>query len=164
MAPETTTYIYIGTTLIACVIYYLTFKFQARKIDVLEIAIKSQSTLISDFEKFKSLLDVEHYIKNRDLQLENQKIEMTRYFEKEAKAMGTRLAEGMNNTYMEINKDLLASVNELIQVPLSIIMTKFPDKSQKADRDNYIKEKFPHSTKLFIDFCDTWVAGQITPR
>ncbi|HSK14338.1 MAG TPA: hypothetical protein VK907_14050, partial [Phnomibacter sp.] len=66
MTPEISTYIYIVSTFIAATIYYLTFRYQAKKIEVLEKAIKTQSTLLDDFDKFKKLLDVEHYIKNRD--------------------------------------------------------------------------------------------------
>jgi hypothetical protein len=163
MTPELSTYLYIGTTLIAATIYFLTFRYQAKKIDILEKAIKTQSTLLDDFEKFKKLLDVDHYVKNRDLQLENQKIQLTRFFEAEAKKMGESIIENMGKTYIETNKDLLAMVQELVQIPISIVMKEFPDKMQKTKRDKYIKETFPHSSKMFIGFCDAWVDGRIRP-
>jgi hypothetical protein len=163
MTGDITTYIYIGTTLIASAVYYLTFRYQAKKIDILEKAIKTQSTLLGDFDKFKKLLDVDHYVKNRDLQLENQKIQLTRFFENEAKKMGERIVKNMSNKYVETNADLLNAFNELAQVPLSIIMQQFPKAPDKIDRDNYIKNKFPHSSELFIRFCDDYVAGKIPP-
>jgi hypothetical protein len=163
MTPEISTFLYIGSTLIAATIYYLTYRYQAKKIDILEKAIKTQSTLLDDFDKFKKLLDVDHYVKNRDLQLENQKIQLTRFFENEAKKMGERIVENMSTRYVETNAELLNAFNELAQVPLSIIMQQFPKAPDKTNRDNYIKEKFPHSSELFIRFCDDYVAGKIPP-
>jgi uncharacterized membrane-anchored protein YhcB (DUF1043 family) len=161
MTEQTTTYIYIGTTLLASAIYYLTFRYQAKKIDILEKAIKTQSTLLDDFDKFKKLLDVDHYLKNRDLQLENQKIQLTRFFETEAKKMGEKIVENMSNKYVETNHELLSAFNELAQVPLSIIMKQYPGLADKVERDKYIVGHFPHSSELFIRFCDDYVAGKI---
>ena len=164
MTQEITTYIYIGSTLIACAVYYLTFRYQAKKIDILEKAIKTQSTLLDDFDKFKKLLDVDHYVKNRDLQLENQKLEMTRYFEKEASKIGDSVAKSLNETYMETNKDLLGMVSELVQFPIDMVMKMYPEKSQKDERDNFILQHYPHSASRLIGFCDAVVAGQIHPN
>lgn len=154
MTTELSTYLYIGTTLIAAIIYFLTFRYQATKIDLLQKAINSQSSLISDFEKFKKLLDVDDYKKNRDLQLENQKIVLTRFFEVEAKKLALEIANTSGQHFLEINNKVLAAFNELAQIPLSIIMKQYPDKSKKQERDKYIREKFPQSAEFFIGFCD----------
>lgn len=164
MTPEISTYLYIGSTLIAATVYYLTFKYQAKKIDILEKAIKTQSTLLDDFEKFKKLLDVDHFLKNRDLQLENQKIEMTRYFEKEAQAMGDRIVKSMNDTYVQVNKELLDMVQELAQFPLTMVIKQFPDKEKKAERDIFIQKYYPHSATKLIGFCDAYFNGDIPPN
>jgi ribosomal protein S6 len=52
MTPEISTILYISSTLVAAATYYLTFRYQAKKIDILEKAIKTQSTLLDDFDKF----------------------------------------------------------------------------------------------------------------
>ena len=164
MTEQTTTYIYIGSTLIASVVYYLTFRYQAKKINILEKAIKTQSTLLDDFDKFKKLLDVDHYVKNRDLQLENQKLGMTRTFEKEVEKLAKNITEGMNKTYIEANADLLGMVQELVQFPIHATLKQFPDKSQKVDRDIFIKQHYPHSADKLIGFCEAIIAGQIQPN
>ena len=163
MTPELSTYLYIGATLIAAFVYYMTFRYQAKKIDILEKAIKTQSTLLDDFDKFKKLLDVDHYVKNRDLQLENQKIELTRLFEKESLKIANGVRDIMAKSFVDVNAKWLASFNELAQIPISIVMKQFPEKEHKNERDAYIKEKFPHSSEFFIGFCDAWVAGEIPP-
>lgn len=163
MTPEISTYLYIGSTLIAATIYYLTYRYQAKKIDILEKAISSQSSLITDFEKFKKLLDVDDYKKNRDLQLENQKIQLTRFFEKEAEKLANNVADNMNKRYIETNSDLLGMVQELIQFPIHMTIKQYPDKSQKTERDKFIKQNYPHSADKLIGFCDAVIAGQVVP-
>jgi hypothetical protein len=163
MTEQTTTYIYIGSTLIAAVIYYLTFRYQAKKIDILEKTIKSQSSLLDDIEKFRKMLDVDEFKKNRELHLETQKLEMTRYFEKEATAMGQRITKAMTDNFMEANKDLLGMVEELIQFPIHATLQQFPGISQKGNRDIFIKQHYPHSADKLIGFCDAIIGGQIPP-
>ena len=164
MTEEITTYIYIGSTLIASAVYYLTFRYQAKKIDILEKTIKSQSSLLDDIEKFRKMLDVDEFKKNRELHLETQKLELTRYFEKEAKAMGDTIIKSMNDNFIEANADLLGMVQELVQFPIHAILKQFPDKNQKADRHNFIKQHYPHSADKLIGFCDAIFAGQVQPN
>ena len=163
MIPEMTTYIiYIGTTLIASAVYYLTFRYQAKKIDILEKAIKTQSTLLEDFEKFKKLLDVDHYVKNRDLQLENQKLQLTRFFEKEAKTLAEKVMRQTADGVIKEQVKWMPAWNELSQIALSIAIKQFPNKEDKPKRDAHFIENYPENSEYFIKFCDAYFDGQIS--
>ena len=164
MTTDITTYIYIGTTLIASAVYYLTFKYQAKKIDILEKAIKTQSNLLEDFEKFKKLLDVDHYVKNRDLQLENQKILLTRVFETQAKTLAENIMKKTADGVIKEQVKWISAWNELSQIALSIAISQFPNKEDKAKRDAHFKENYPDNSEYFINFCDAYFSGQIPPN
>ena len=164
MTPELSTYLYIGTTLIAATIYYLTFRYQAKKIDILEKAIKTQSNLLEDFEKFKKLLDVDHYIKNRDLQLENQKLQLTRFFEQEARTLAEKVMRQTADGVIKEQIKWMPAWNELSQIALSIAIGQFPNKEDKPQRDAHFKQNYPQNADYFINFCDAYFNKQTPPN
>jgi len=77
--------------------------------------------------------------------------------------MGDTIIEKMNVAYQETNYELLSMVNELIQFPINMTIQRFPNKNQKVERDEFIKKCYPHSSEMFIKFCDDHFDGKIHP-
>ena len=61
--------------------------YQANKFKDLENTINSQQKLIQDFEKYKSLFDIDDFGKRLQLKLDNQKDELERHFNSQAKSI-----------------------------------------------------------------------------
>jgi hypothetical protein len=164
MSSEVSTYIQTGVTIVAVIVYYLVYRFQSRKIDLLQKSVDSQSRIISDFEKYKSLFDVDDFEKRLKLKLDNQRIELIRSFEAEAVKLANNVSQKAAENFLQQNDKMLAAWNELAQIPLSIIMKEYPKKEDKQARDKYISEKFPKSADFFIQFCDDYLAGKVPPN
>lgn len=158
-------------TAAATIAYILTYRYLSEKVKTMNQTvttmknlIDSQTQIIQNIDSYKKIYNPEDFTKAMSLKLENQKIELTRLFEKQAKDFGDNITKGMNDIYIETNKEMLAMIQELVQFPLATTMARFPDKSQKVERDNFIKKYYPHSAAKLIGFCDDWVGGKIPPN
>ena len=85
-------YIQIIVTAICTIAYILTFKYQTGKIGILEGTLKtlndqvsSQSKIITDFEKYKSLFDIDDFEKRLKFKLDTQSEELSALYKKEIK-------------------------------------------------------------------------------
>lgn len=136
------------------VAYALTAIYQANKFKALENTVNSQQKLIQDFEKYKSLFDIDDFEKRLNLKLDNQKLELTRSFVKQAEELANNIATNAAERMLEGNKDLLAAYNELSPIILVPILKKFPNESDKLQRDSYILSNHPKNAAYFINFFD----------
>src|SRR5690348_7055124 len=98
----------------AIVAYIWTYRFLSVKVKemgktvlVMKSLIDSQTQIIQNIDSYKKIYNPEDFTKAMSLKLENQQLEMNRSFEKEARQLGERIVKSMNDTYLEVNKDLL---------------------------------------------------------
>lgn len=157
-------------TAAATIAYILTYRYMSEKAKTMEQTVYSmkslvdtQSQIIKDFRNYKDMYDPEDFAKTLKFKLDKQKTELTDYFLKQTKSLTDDVINELNKSYVKTNAKMLASFNELAQIPISIIMKEYPRKEHKTARDTYIKEKFPQSAEFFIGFCDAWLDGKIPP-
>ncbi len=154
-------YIQIIVTAICTIAYILTFKYQTGKIGILEKTLKtindqvsSQSKIISDFEKYKSLFDIEDFEKRVNLKLENQKDEITRVYKKEMEMTAIETSKIAIQVFEKEHKKMFDGYQELASIAINITLSKYPNKSDKAERDKHINKNYPHNADYFIGFLD----------
>ncbi|MFM8739499.1 MAG: hypothetical protein ACKOC0_04765, partial [Cytophagales bacterium] len=91
---EIAVYSQIIVTALCTVTYFLTYRYQASKIETMERTVKNltdlingQSRIISDFEKYKSVFDIGDFEKRLALKLDNKEMEMTQQFREQTKVI-----------------------------------------------------------------------------
>ena len=154
-------YVQIFVTAVCAIAYILTFRYQSSKMKVLEQTLQnlhsqitSQSKIISDFEKYKSLFDIEDFEKRLKLKLEIQKDELSIEKKEEIVHYSKEMADIAVKAFQKENEKILNAFQELSQIPITIAMDKYPKKEDKKERDKYLKTNYPHSSEYFIGFCD----------
>ncbi len=92
MKPEILALIQTIVTALAAIAYIFTYRFMAEKLKTMQQTVESlknnidsQSKIISDFEKYKALFDIDDFEKRLQLKMDNQKMELTNSFNLQAK-------------------------------------------------------------------------------
>lgn len=164
MRPEITSLLSSVVTIIAAFIYFLTYRFQKRKIELLQNSIDSQSKIIADFEKYKSLFDISDFEKRLELKLDNQKMELSKSFQvQNQKAIDDALKK-YSEYVLHSSQEALGGWEELINVANNVTLHKFPDKAQKIERDTFILKNYPKNADFMIRFLDDYFDGKIPPN
>ncbi|MDB5206534.1 MAG: hypothetical protein JWR72_1609 [Flavisolibacter sp.] len=151
-------------TLLAAFIYFLTYRFQNRKIELLQSSIDSQSKIITDFEKYKSLFDISDFEKRLELKLDNQKMELGKSFQIQNQKSIEAALEKYSEHVFRSSQEALGGWEELINIANSITLLKYPDKNKKAERDAFILKNYPKNADFMIRFLDDSFDGKIHPN
>jgi hypothetical protein len=161
------TYIQIIVTAICTIAYVLTFKYQTGKIGILERTLKtvndqvsSQSKIISDFEKYKSLFDIDDFEKRLKFKLDNQSEELSALYKKEIKNATIETSKVALKVFEKENEKIFKGYEELASIAINITFKQFPNKSDKTRRDEHIRKNYPHNADYFIGFCDDYLSKQ----
>jgi calcineurin-like phosphoesterase family protein len=147
-------YIQIGVTAICAVAYVWTFRYQSAKISSLETLISNQSSIINDFEKYKSLFDIDDFEKRLSLKLENQHLELSKDFNSKIKGIVDQTIKVSTDQFIASNKEIIQGWEELCQIAMGVALDHYPQKEMKADRDKWIKDYHPKNAKWLIGFID----------
>jgi len=165
---EIALYVQIGITALCTFAYFLIYHFQAKKISVLNTTLKSlqgqvtsQSTIISDFEKYKKLFDIEDFEKRLKLKLDNQKDELTLVYKKQVEEASKQTVRLAIDIFQKEQEHIIQGYEELGKIALTLILQKFPKKENKPERDIFIKKHYPKNIDYFITFCDDALDGKI---
>lgn len=161
MNPDITSLLSSAVTIIAAFIYLLTYRFQKRKIELLQNSIDSQSKIITDFEKYKSLFDISDFEKRLELKLDNQRMELSKSFQLQNRKSIDAALEKYSEHVLRSSQDALAGWEELINVANHVTLHKFPDKEQKIERDEFILKNYPKNAEFMIHFLDAHFDGKI---
>lgn len=161
-------YIQIFVTAICAVAYILTYRYQSAKLDTMDRTVKNltdlingQSRIIADFEKYKSVFDIEDFEKRLALKLDNKEMEMNLQFREHTK---TIVNQTLNEAKVKLEKeqpDWMLGWEELCGYAMQGIIKQFPDKKDKEKRDDYIMRNYPKNYKYFIAFIDDYQDGKI---
>lgn len=136
--PTLIPYTQLLLTFLLIVIYVLIYKYQANKLKSIEIQIttvnrtvESQSKLINDFEKYKSLFDIDDFDKRLKLKLDIQKDELNQAFKKQLKESQVNTIKSVDETLKKSAVEWMAGWDELSQIALGILLKQFPEKKTK---------------------------------
>jgi hypothetical protein len=159
-------YIQILVTAFCAIAYFMTYKYQSSKLETMDKTVKSlsehingQSKIITDFEKYKSIFDIEDFEKRLNLKLDNQKMEMDKQFNQKAKNISDKTLESVEKTLITETPSWMKGWQELSQIAISILLKEFPTKLDKIKRDEYIRKNYPNNAKYFIGFIDSYLEG-----
>jgi len=162
-------YIQILVTAFCAIAYILTYKYQSSKLETMDKTVKSltelingQSKIIADFEKYKSIFDIEDFEKRLKLKLDNQRMEMDKQFNQKAKTISDKTLESVKKTFINETPSWMKGWEELSQIAISILLKEFPTKLHKIKRDEYVKKNYPNNAKYFIGFIDSYLEGNYT--
>ena len=161
MTSEISSYISSGVTVIAAFIYFLTYRFQKTKIDLLQNSIDSQSKIIADFDKYKSLFDISDFEKRLQLKLDNQKMELSNSFLVQNRKSIDDALEKYSEYVTHSSIEALSGWEELVNLANSVTLSQFPDKSQKVERDLYLIKNYPKNAEFMIRFLEDYFDGKI---
>jgi D-ribose pyranose/furanose isomerase RbsD len=161
-------YIQLIVTALCTVAYFLTYRYQAKKIEILDKTlnslqsqITSQSTIISDFEKYKKLFDIDDFEKRLKLKLDNQKDELNQVYKKEIDEASIKTARLAIEIFQKEHEKIINGYEELGNIALAVTLQKFPKKENKIERDLFIAKNYPKNLEYFITFCDEALDGKI---
>lgn len=165
---EIALYIQIFVTAVCTVVYILTYRYQSAKLDTMDKTVKTltnlingQSKIISDFEKYKSVFDIDDFEKRLALKLDNKEMEMNKQFKDKTKTIVDNTLKKANEIYLRETPNMMKSWEELSQIAISITLKQFPEKTDKQKRDEFIKKNYPNNAQYFIGFIDEYLEGNI---
>lgn len=171
MTPEILIIIQTVVTATATIAYIFTYRYLSEKVKTMEQTvitmkslIDSQTQLLQNVDSYKKLYDPKDFENALFLKLDNQKLTLSKEFEKQKAEIVDAIIKNMTGRFAEANADLLKMVEELIQFPVHMTLKQFPDKSQKAAKDEFIKQNYPYSADKMIAFTDDILAGQVKPN
>lgn len=148
----------------SAVIYILTAIYQRKKISNLENLINSQSSIITDFEKYKSLFDVDDFEKRLKIKLDTQQSELKRDFNKHLKQVMNKAIQEVGENFLSENKEMHIAWEELQSIVVGITLGEFPESKDKVERDQHIKKYYPLNSKYLIPFIDAIQNGNVRPK
>lgn len=154
---NTPTPITFAVTIIYTLAYVATYIYQHRKIKALEAVTKSQSTLITDFEKYKSFFSVEDFEKRLTMKLQNQKDELQSNFNKEFQQLQDNAIQAAVNVFQRETANAMAAWEELVQIAVAVTVKQYPNPEDKSERDLHIKQRYPKNAHYFIGFIDEYL-------
>jgi hypothetical protein len=164
---EIALYIQIFVTAACTLAYIFTYKYQASKLKTIEQTvitltdlISGQSKIISDFEKYKSLFDIEDFEKRLKLKLDNQKDELEISFKKQSVIIADQSLKLALKTFQNENEKMLKGWEELTQIAINITLEQFPTKADKPKRDEFIQKHYSQNASFFIRFIDDYLDGK----
>lgn len=141
---------------------YFNFKtFSDKKLNTINDTLKAQSALISDFEKYKSLMNIDDFKKMLELQLEKQRLELDKDFNGQMAAFVQSIDKRILKALETTNWEAMEAFEEIAQVPLNIILKDYPTAEDKSKRDEFIAGKFPISAKFLVPIADAILRGEI---
>lgn len=161
-------YIQILVTATCAIAYILTYRYQSSKLDTMDRTVKNltdlingQSKIIADFEKYKSVFDIEDFEKRLALKLDNKEMEMNKQFRQQTISIVDETLKTAQEKIIKETPSWMKSWEELSQIAISITLHQFPTKEDKEKRDEFIIKKYPNNSKYFIGFIDDYLAGKI---
>jgi hypothetical protein len=161
-------YIQIIVTAFCAVTYILTYRFQASKLNTMEKTVKTlaelingQSKIISDFERYKSVFDIEDFEKRLALKLDNKEMEMNQQFRQQTKTIVDQTIQTTQDIFIKTSPEFMKSWEELSQIAISVTLKQFPTKADKDKRDEFVNKHYPENSKYFIGFIDEYLDGKI---
>ena len=161
-------YIQIIVTTACAVAYILTYRYQASKLDTMDRTVKNltdlingQSKIIADFEKYKSVFDIDDFEKRLALKLDNKEMEMNQHFRKQTKTIVDNTLKTAQEQLVKTTPDWMKSWEELSQIAISVTLKQFPTKDDKQQRDEFVKKNYPKNCEYFIGFIDDYLDGKI---
>ena len=125
--------------------------------------VSSQSKIITDFEKYKSLFDIDDFEKRLKFKLDTQSEELSALYKKEIKNATIETSKVALNIFEKENEKMLKGYEELASISINITFKQFPNKSDKTRRDEHIRKNYPHNADYFIGFCDNYLLKQTLP-
>lgn len=161
-------YIQIIVTTACAVAYILTYRYQASKLDTMDRTVKNltdlingQSKIIADFEKYKSVFDIDDFEKRLALKLDNKEMEMNQQFRKQAQNIVDNTLNTAREHIVKEQPNWMKSWEELSQIAISVTLKQFPTKDDKVKRDEFVKRNYPSNCEYFIGFIDDYLDGKI---
>lgn len=160
-------YIEMALILVVIISNYIVYKIQLKKIESIEKTtsnlfdlLKSQSQIINDFEKYKSLFDIEDFEKRLNLKLENQNMELNKQFNFRTKQIIEELLKATSKRIQETEGTIIKGWDELSQIAIGTTLSKFPEKTDKPKRDEFIKRHYPINSEYLIAYIDAHLNGE----
>lgn len=154
-------YIQIIVTAICTIAYVLTFKYQSSKIKILERTFKtlndqvsSQSKIITDFEKYKNIFDIDDFEKRMNLKLDILRDELKLSHKKEIEEIQIKLVKDAIDVFQKTHQDVISKNDELSIYAANIAIEKYPKLIDKKKRDEFVLNNFPLShdyLNIYID-------------
>ena len=164
---EISLYIQILVTGACTLAYVFTYRYQASKLKTIEQTIvtltnliSGQSKIISDFEKYKSLFDIDDFEKRLKLKLDNQKDELEKSFKKQYLTLSDQILKLSLEIFRSENEKMMNGWEELSQIALNILIDQYPNKIDKPKRDEFIQKHYPKNAIFFIRFIDEHFDGK----
>lgn len=126
--------------------------------------VSSQSKIITDFEKYKSLFDIDDFEKRLNFKLKTQSEELTTFYKKEIENATIETSKVALKVFEKENEKIFKGYEELANIAINITFKQFPNKSDKNRRDEHIRKNYPHNADYFIGFCDDYLSRQPRPN
>ncbi len=123
--------------------------------------LNGQSKIITDFEKYKSLFDIEDFEKRLILKLENQSMELNKQFNIRAKQIIEETLHATSKKLQETEGTIIKGWDEYSQIVISITLSMFPKIEDKLERDKFINKHYPINSEYLIGFIDAHFNGDI---
>jgi hypothetical protein len=163
-----TEYLQLGLLVVLIVGNYIIYKVQTKRIEALEKTskklnelISGQSKIISDFEKYKSLFDIEDFEKRLNLKLENQSMELNKQFNLRSRQIIEETLKVTSKKLQETEGTIIKGWEEFSQIVISISLNQFPKPEDKRKRDEFIQKHYPINAEYLIGFIDAHLNGEL---
>lgn len=145
-------YTNIGLTVLLILGYIITIIFQGRQIKSLKSTLESQSTLITNL---KDIFDLDELKKWYLLRLENKEVEIHKIHLELAgesvREVTGKFAKDLITNSVNTYKELLDKWVELRDMNIVLILSIFPKIDEQAERELYIRNKFPKNFQEIND-------------
>lgn len=146
--------------------YFLTARYQSKKIDVLESNLNSQSNLlknqsdtISTFEKYKEMVNLKNIEDNLNLKIENLHLEYKRNIELGRDKVINEAVLLSGNKFKVEQQKMLRAWTELINITAQVILDQHP--ANKTERDEFTIKFVPFNAEYIIGYMDAWSSGEL---
>lgn len=143
--------------------YFLTAKYQSRRIETLEQSMQSQRDLLKNqadtiktFDDYKKLINLNDVEKNINLKLDNLHLEYKKIINQREKTVSDSAIKIATETFQRENHKMLRAWNELVNINAQFIIGEYPDKLNVKERDEFINRILPFNAEYLIPMINAW--------
>jgi hypothetical protein len=161
----TDTYLILAFQVLSLIGYFLTARYQSKKIDVLESNLNSQSNLlknqsdtISTFEKYKEMVNLKNIEDNLNLKIENLHLEYKRNIELGRDKVINEAVLLSGSKFKVEQQKMLRAWTELINITAQVILDQYP---HKTETDEITIKFVPFNAEYIIGYMDAWSSGEL---
>ncbi|WP_162628180.1 hypothetical protein [Arcticibacterium luteifluviistationis] len=162
----TDTILILSIQVLSIIGYFLTSRYQTKKIETLESNLNSQSNLlknqadtISTFEKYKEMVNIKTIEDNLNLKIENVELKHKRDIELGRDKVINEAVLLSGNKFKVEQQKMLRAWTELINITAQVILDQYPD--NKTERDEFTIKFIPFNAEYIIGYMDAWSSGDL---